>query len=66
MTQKKDSTHPITAKGLAEKDLFKISAEIDIDLYREFKSLCAEKGLKMKEQIQDAVQLKVNALKYGK
>lgn len=55
MTQKRDYYHPLTADELAKAKLFKISAEIDLELYRMFKAECGARGLKMKEEIAKAI-----------
>jgi len=55
VTQKRDYYHPLTADELAKAKLFKISAEIDLELYRMFKAECGARGLKMKEEIAKAI-----------
>jgi len=55
MTEKRNYYHPLTADELAKAKLFKVSAEIDLDLHRKFKAECSARGLKMKEEIAKAI-----------
>lgn len=55
MTDKTDKPQPTTAAELREAGLFKISAQIDIELYKAFKNACTNHGLKVKSQIEVAM-----------
>jgi len=55
MAHKREYNHPLTADELEQVNLFKVSAEIDLELHRKFKAECAARGLKMKEEIAKAI-----------
>jgi hypothetical protein len=62
MSQKKEYTQPKTAKELEEAGLFKMSAEINLQLYREFQAECKRQGLIVKHQVQQAIQAQLKLL----
>lgn len=56
---------PLTAAELEEHKLFKISAEIKLSLYREFKAECGMQGLRMKHEIEKAIENHLRLLKHN-
>ncbi|WP_312354488.1 hypothetical protein [Pantoea vagans] len=58
MTNKKptEKAQPKTSAELRDAGLFKISAEIDLELYKAFKNTCTDHGLKVKNQIELAMR----------
>lgn len=62
MTQKKEYAQPKTSAELQAAGLFKMSAEIDLQLYREFQAECKRQGLIVKHQVQQAIQAQLKLL----
>lgn len=56
MSQKKEYTQPKTAKELEEAGLFKMSAEINLQLYRDFQAACKSRGMIVKHQVELAIR----------
>lgn len=66
MTQKKEYSQPKTSAELQQHGLFKMSAEIDLQLYRDFQAECKRQGLIVKHQVQQAIQSQLKLLQGDK
>lgn len=56
MSQKKETTQPKTSAELAKAGLFKMSAEVDLQLYRDFQAACKSRGMIVKHQVEAALR----------
>lgn len=57
MSAKTEKTRPLTAKELKAAGLFKISAEIDLTLFQEFKAMVALRDTRIKAALEEAIKL---------
>lgn len=63
MSQKIENKQPATAAELKAHGLFKISAIIDLQLYKDFKSECAQQEGSMKTHVEAAIREYLSKLK---